>query len=391
MIWVGVGGAKGLEAPKVAREATQRSLNHLGKKQADLLFVFCSPRLDQKEILKGVLSLTGQVPLLGASIAQGFIGMEAEDLIVVSLVSDTLTVKLGAGKGLRENARQAGQEAAWAASRQLNQAKGCFFLAFPDGLTGNGSDLLRGLQEVLGMGFPILGVAGGDPFRFQKTYQYFSDQVMSDAVAGVLFSGKVSFAASCRHGWLRLGRGWEVTEAHGNVLSRLDGKPASMIYETYFGEEVGRGEEPLARISSLYPLGVSQSPGEDPLIRYPVQIGPGGSLVCTADIPVGAEVHLMIGTKESLLDSARLAVEQLFQSLPAKRSKLLFMFESAPRARLLGRDYAEELRLVERSSGATLPRVTLHGFGELCPLIGEGRLGQSQYLNESLALLAMGD
>lgn len=391
MIWVGVGGSRGLDAAKVAKEATQRSLNQLGKKRSDLLLVFCSPRLDQKGILKGILSLTGEVPLIGASIAQGFIGMEPQDLVVVSLVSDSLTVKAGVGRGLHQNARQAGQEAAWAVNRQPDDRKGRFYIAFPDGLTGNGSDLVRGLQEVLGTSFPMIGGAAADAFRFQRAYQYFSDEVMSDAVTGALFLGEVSFAVSCRHGWLPLGRAWEVTKARGNLLEELDGRAASMIYEAYFADQLGEKGESLARISSLYPLGISLSPREEMLIRYPLQIGPGGSLICTADIPQGVEVHLMIGTKESFLEAARQALEQLFQSLPPKRSKLLLMFESASRARLFGRDYLEELRLVERLSGGSVPWVSLHGFGELCPPTEEERLGQSQYLNESLTLLALGD
>ena len=388
MIWVGVGGSRGLDATQVAKEATQRSLAHLGKKKADCLFVFCTSRLDQKEVLRGVLSWTGELPLLGGSVAQAFVGLEPQDLVVVSLVSDTLLFKAGMGKGLREDARQAGQEAAWSVTRHL-EGKGCLFIAFPDGLSGNGSDLLRGLQEVLGIGFPIVGLAGADALRFQKTYQYFSDEVFSDAVTGVLFSGKVSSAVSCGHGWLRLGRSWEVTKSHGHLLEELDGKPAARIYEAYFGETL-EGGEPLARISSLYPLGVPLASGGEPLIRYPLSVVPGGSLLCTADVPQGAQVHLMIGTKESFLESARQAAERLFQALPPKRTKILFLFESAPRAKLLGRDYLEELKLIERASGG-VPWVTLHGFGELCPTGMDGPFGQSQYPNESMAFLALGD
>ena len=390
MIWVGVGGSRGLDAVQVAKEATQKSLSQLGKKKADFLLVFCSPRLDQRQILKEILSRTGDLPLAGASIAEGFIGLESQDLIVLSFVSDSFIVKVGVGRGLSQNARQAGQEAAWSANRQLT-AKASLFIVFPDGLAGNGSDLLRGLQEVLGTGFPILGMAAADPCRFLKSYQYASDVVESDAVTGILFSGKLSFAVSSCQGWLRLGRSWEATKSHGNLLQELDGKPALVIYETYFGEQLIQQAQPFAKISSLYPLGVSVSSTEEPVIRYPLKTGLGGSLVCTADIPQNAEVHLMIGTKESFLESTRQAATQLFQTFPSKTPRILFLFESAPRARLLGRDYPEQLRLLERSCQGKVPWVSLHGFGELCPSGGDGRLGPSQYLNESLTLLALYD
>ena len=390
MIWVGVGGSRGLDAVQVGREAIHRSLSQLAKKKADFLLVFCSPRLNQQQVLKEILSLAGDVPLVGASMAQGFVGLEPQDLIVLSFVSDSFVVKVGVGRGVHQDARQAGQEAAWSTNRQLT-AKGSLFIAFPDGLTGNGSEVLRGLQEVFGTGFPILGMAAADPFRFRKSYQYVSDRVESDAVTGLLFSGKLSFAVSSCQGWSRLGRVWEVTRSHGNLLQELDGKPAAMIYKTYFGEQLTQETQPFATISSLYPLGVSVASGEEPVIRYPLQMGPDGSLVCTADIPQNAEVHLMIGTKESFLESTRQAATQLFQTLPSKSPRVLFMFESASRARLLGRDYPEQLRVVERFCQGKVPWVSLHGYGELCPSGGDGHLGPSRYLNESLTLLALCD
>ena len=391
MIWVGVGWGRGFEALKVGQNAAHQAIERLGKKKPDLVIVFSSSRIDQKEILQGIRNVTGNAPLLGCSGA-GQIAPESleEDVVVVTLVSDTFRIRTGVGKGLRRDGRKAGQEAAWGASRDLKE-KGRFFLAFSDGLSGNGQDAIRGIQEVLGTSFSIIGSSGGDNFRFAKSFAYYEGQVLEDALCGALFYGTLSFGVGSRHGWLPLGRSRRVTRAMGNLLQELDREPAISIYEDYFGTEFQKGGEPLARKSLFYPLGLSMAGEEEPLIRQPIQMGQGGSLVCTAEVPEGEEVHLMIGTKESLLEATRKAGMAALTALSGKKPRVVFVFESASRKKLLGRDGIQELQILRDLFGEGVPVAGCYGYGEMSPSGSERYLGQSYFLNESAVILALGE
>lgn len=389
MLWIGVGGGKGFHPLKLGQLAAQKAVEPLGKRKPDLVIVFSSSRLDQKEILQGVRSVTGPSPLIGCSGAGQITGNAIdEDVVVATLVSDSFRIRTGLGRGLRQDARKAGQEAAWNASRDLKE-KGRFFLAFSDGLSGKGDDAIRGIQEVLGTSFPIVGASGADNFRFEQSFQYYDNQVLQDSLAGALFFGTLAFGIGARHGWLPLGRSRRVTRAVGNSLEELDGKPAVSIYEDYFGEGFYESGEPLARKSLFYPLGLSME-GEEYLIRHPLRVGAGGSLVCAGEVPEGEEVRLMIGTKDSLLEATRQASQSALEGLSGKKARIVFVFESASRRKLLGLEASQELQILRQIFGEEVPLAGCYDYGEKFPLGDEHHLGQACFLNESLVLLALG-
>jgi hypothetical protein len=67
-------------------------------------------------------------------------------------------------------------------------------LTVPEGFTASGVLILDGLKQVLGQNVPIIGGLAADHWRFQKTYQFFRSEVLSDAVPILLFSGALLFS-----------------------------------------------------------------------------------------------------------------------------------------------------------------------------------------------------
>lgn len=390
MIWVGVGGAKGFRSGELGEKAARKAMGQLGKKGPDLVTVFSSSRIDQREVLQGVRAVTGSSPLIGCSGAGQITGDSIdEDVVVAVLVSDHFRVRTGLGRGLRQDARKAGQEAAWGASRDLKE-RGRFFLAFSDGLSGKSDDAIRGMQEVLGTSFPIVGASGADSFRFERSFQYYENQVLEDSLCGSLFFGNFAFGMGSRHGWLPLGRSRRITRSAGNLLEELDGQPAVTIYEDYFGKEFYKSGEPLARRSLFYPLGVSTET-EEPLIRQPIGVGQGGSLICTAELHEGEDVRLMIGTKDSLLEATRQAAQAVLKALSGKKPRIVFIFESASRKKLLGHEAFQELKVLHALFGEEIPIAGCYDYGEKFPSADERHLGQTFFLNEAVVLLALAE
>jgi len=153
-------------------EAATEALGSMGQSRADFVLVFASTRFDQEALLKGVTSVTGDTPLSGCSSAGEILtqGPSRRSVVVMTIRSDTLKVATGLGLGVNEDSRQAGQEASYqVAKTKLPSPAG--FLMFPDGLMGNPADIIRGIQEVLGLSFPIVGGSAADDFGFNRTYQ----------------------------------------------------------------------------------------------------------------------------------------------------------------------------------------------------------------------------
>jgi len=389
--WVGVGFSRQPDSFKAGQEAARRALETLGQPRADLLFVFSSIRFDQESLLRGITSVTPYSWLVGCSTAGEILadGPMRRSVAVMAIRSNSMQLVTGIGMRVSHNSRQAGQEAA----TQVAQAKLTSphaFLMFPDGLTGNAADVIRGVQDVFGLSFPIAGGSAADDFSFTRTFQYFQGQIYSDAAAGALLAGPIAVGIGARHGWRPLGKPRRVTQALANIVQELDGHTAVNLYETYFGraaETLKAGA--LADMSIVYPLGMPIPGEEEYLLRNVLKVDPTGSLIYAGEVPEGSEVRLMMGSKEKALEAARRAAEQALLALTPRAPTFALVFSSCSRARLFGRRAAEEIAAIRQVLGASVPLVGFYDYGEQAPLTAAGFRGLSYFHNETLVVCAV--
>lgn len=388
--WVGVGTSKTSDSFKAGEEAARTALELTGNSSSDWVLVFASVCFDQTALLKGVVSMTKEAPLAGCSTAGEILreGPLRRSVVVMTIRSDSLKVAVGLGRGIRENPRQAGRDAA----TQAIQAKSSphAFVIFPDGLTGNGAEVIRGMQDVLGLSFPIVGGSAGDDFGFKQTYQYFQGKVYTNAVAGVLLCGAVQLGVGARHGWKPLGRSRVVTKASANTVQELDGAAAVTLYEEYFGKKAFHlGGEELARISIMYPLGFPVPGEEEYLLRNAIGANANGGLIFSGEVPEGTQVRLMMGSKEKALEAARTAAEQAVLSLAPHSPTFGLIFSCTSRAQLFGRRIAEEVAAIRTKLGEEVPLIGFYDYGEQAPLTAADFLGRSHYHNETVVVVAV--
>ena len=363
----------------------------MGQPDPDAALVFASTRFDQEALLKGITSVTHDAKLAGCSTAGEILsdGPVRRSVVVMTIRSDSVQVATGLGLQMSQDSRQAGQEVA----RQVAQAKLIAphaFLMFPDGLSGNGADVIRGVQEVLGLSFPIVGGSAADDFRFTRTYQYFQDKVYTDSVPGVLLAGPIAVGIGARHGWRPLGRPRQVTRALANIVQELDGHSAVNLYETYFGTAAAAVKsETLVDMSILYPLGLPVPGEEEYLLRNILRIDPNGSVIYAGEIPEGSEVRLMMGSKAKALQAARWAADQAVRSIAPRSPRFGLVFSSCSRSRLFGRQAGEEIEAIRRVMGETVPLIGFYDYGEQAPLTAVNFAGRSYFHNESLVVVAV--
>ncbi len=392
-IQAGVGTSENPDAFLAGQEAAREVCRKAQEDFLDLLIVFASVKFDQQSLLQGLKSVCQNATIIGCSSAGEITtaGCLRNSLAVMGLKSSTLGFSTGLGCGLSHDARAAGQKCAQEAIRAKLHSRHLFVM-FPDGLSGNGTDVIRGAQEVLGTSFPIVGGSAGDDYLFQKTYQYYHDKVFSDSVVGILFGGEVSIGIGTRHGWGAIGKAHEVTKARGNIIEKLDGKEALAIYRDYFGQEAQKLKElSWAKIGTVYPLGMSIPDEEEYLIRYTVRATPEGALVCAAEVPQGSCVRLMIADKEGVLNAAREAAARAKEDLKDAKIKAVIIFDSIARKRILGRHAAEEIEVIKKTLGEAAPIVGFYSYGEQAPLRAQRYIGKSYFHTETVVVLCLAE
>lgn len=399
-IIAGVGVSKNKNSYQAGYEAAKKALGKCGDTRANLVVVFASPSFDQNELIKGVNEGTGGIPLVGCSTAGEITndGAMTGSVAVMVIASDTIIFHTGLGRDVKSGAFEAGKMVAKEIDDKAKNSGNSLnaFVMFPDVLTGNGADSVRGVLDILGEHFPVVGGAPGDDFLFKQTFEYKDNEVVSGAIGGIGLSGKFSVGIGVRHGWIPIGLTMKVTKSKGAVLQELDGKPAINIYEEYFGEKAAElRKEPLARMAITYPLGIKISGYEDEyLIRDPITVDEQGAITCAAEIPEGSEVRLMIGSKEKAIEAAEEAAKRVMNELGEQRPKFVFMFNCIAREKLYGQSANEEIKAVLDIIGRETPLIGFYTYGEQAPLGGEYKNREkcnTRFHNETMVLFAVGE
>ena len=394
MIKTGVGKSNNPNAFEAGKEACSKAILEAGER-ADLILVFSTVAYEQNKMLEGVRFVSKKIPLIGCSDSGEITtqGPSSKHVAVMAINTDQIKFAIGVGEGATKNSFEAGKKVAEAVKNRAKEPLS-LFLMLPDGLAENGAATVRGVQEVLGKNFPIMGGSAGDDFKFEKTYEYLNDKVLSGAIIGVGLSGKFSFGIGVKHGWEPIGLPMKVTRAQGAKLIEVNGKPALKIYEDYFGKKVEElVKEPIARMAYTYPLGMSVEGSDELLIRDVVIANEKGEINCAAEIPQGSEIRLMLGDSDKAIQAAKEAAENARNQLKGSEPKMILVFDCMARNKLLGPRLAEEIKAISDVLGNNVPLIGFYTYGEQAPLAGEIEPDkcQSVFHNETMTLVALGE
>lgn len=397
MILAGVGTSQRVtDHLDAGREAASMALGSLAEKKAKILFVFASIAYDQQQVLNGVRRESADALIVGGSAAGEISSFTTffDGVVVMAIASDQIEFFTGVGDGVSKDSFRAGAMAAEdVLKKSPNHPK--LFIMLPDGMTGNGAAIVEGVQSVLGKNFPVIGGSLGDDYRFEKTYEYYNDQVLTDSVVGVGLSGNFSYGFGIKHGWEAVGLPMKVTKAKGTLLQEVDGKAALTIYEEHFGKEADELiREPLARMAYTYPLGQKVEGSDELLIRDPVRANEKGEITMASAIPEGTEIYLMIGDRDRAIQAAKDAAENAMAQLEGRAPRFVVMFNCMARNKLLGVRCSEENQSVQSiiagSISEGIPMAGFYTYGEQGPLLG--KKGTPAYFhNETMTLLVVGE
>ncbi len=383
---VGIGKGKDQDPFKGGESAARDVASSLGNALPHALILFCAGHIDTQKFLLGVRSVFPETQLIGCTTAghgtreelfddggvlMGIAG-ESQKNFVSTHATGVHNNETAIVKAVAENLRL---------QSPLAQLSGV--LTFFDGLAGSGSLITETLKEE----FPIHNILGGfagDGMAFRGTQQFAGSEVFTDSAVALGISG-VAVGVAAEHGWRTIGIPMTATKAEGALLMELDGKPAFSMYEKYFGDMAHEvREEAMSRLALMYPLGIVRE--KTVLVRAPLSVDEGGGILCGAEIPVGASVRLLLGSKDAMFAAASRAGSRAKHALGTKSPKAAIMVSSMARRKLLGKESQKEILAVSDALGSHVPLLCMYGYGEFAPMDETGVTFQ----NESLVVLAFG-
>ncbi|MFA5275705.1 MAG: FIST N-terminal domain-containing protein [Candidatus Omnitrophota bacterium] len=394
---VALGTSKNRDPIQAAGEALNQARENLSSDRVDLCIVFTSSSLTNPNILKTIRNyLSDQVPVCGSS-GIAIITNEGEALkhgIIIVLLTFSGSIYFNSASVENISLKtpfSAGEELGDKLSFGFKNIRRDFGIIFSDGLIYDASAFLSGLQRSLGLSFPIAGGCASDSLKVHKTYLYYNDTVSNDSACGLVFGGKLNFGIGIKHGWKPLGKMRFITSSNANVVYEIDNQPAAKIYEEYFSMNVNQIRKELKRISILYPIGIFLEGEDEYLLRNLLVVDERGALIFQGSVPQGSSMRLMIGTKESCLDAARQAAEEVKKIFLGRNIKFVLVFDSASRYTLLRREAEQEINIIREVLGKDTVIAGFYTFGEQAPLKSINYQGKSYFHNQGIAILGIGD
>ncbi|MCB9696749.1 MAG: FIST C-terminal domain-containing protein [Alphaproteobacteria bacterium] len=322
--------------------------------------------LAQPEPMQALARAYPSAQVLGCSTSGEIVGQEVRDGVLSAAVLKFEKTDLGSATVEVTSAADS-----YAAGRKLAREldapdlRAVFVLS--EGLKVNGSELVRGLNEVLGTEVVVTGGLAGDGSRFERTWVAHGTTVKSGLVAAVGFYGDhVVVGHGSKGGWDKFGPERTVTRSESNVVYEIDGRPALALYKEYLGPKASE----LPASGLLFPLAVRSNAADDQiLVRTLLAVDEARqSLTFAGDVPTGHLVQLMKADFDRLVGGATEAAGAARGLVPEVDSPTVAIAISCVGRRLvLGDRTEDEVEAVAHvlPDGALV--AGFYSYGELSP------------------------
>ncbi|MCB1876526.1 MAG: FIST C-terminal domain-containing protein [Chromatiales bacterium] len=232
------------------------------------------------------------------------------------------------------------------------------------------SRFLSELFDRLGNTAAYFGMGAGTANFDDRPVLFHSDGWIEHGALVLLIPIRASLAM--RHGWNRVDGPMVATRSRANEIVELNWQPAADTYlnSVKLDRPETSVEDLFPLVSMAYPFGIMRQ-GEEDLIRDPIRLGRGGSLICLSDVPEHSVLYLLKGKAELLVAAASEAMREAVQSSDAKQP-LCLISDCYSRALVLGDEIQRELTEAHGILTERWPEAVAEGVFALGEIVGDG-------------------
>ncbi len=366
MLKVAIGHSIDPDSDSAVQEVLSQCLQTLKGDMPQAGILFAAIDFDHRQILSQIRAAFPTIDLIGCT-TDGELSsvheFQQDSLVLILLSSDCVTIRAGLGLSVSQDALAAAQQAVQTATAHQD-TNPCLCIALPESLTVSSPLIVESLQKILGANFPLYGGFAGDGSQFQKTYQFFGTEVLTDALPILMFYGNLHVSHGLAHGWKPLGRRGQLTKVVGNRIYEIDHQPALDFYNYYM---------PGLLPSTEFPLAIF----EDDSDRFYLRVAVGydrqeGFLQALVDWPQSGTVQIAQASRDEILQGAFTSFQQALTDYPGQQPEAAIVFTCCVRRNLLGTQSKEEYRLTQQAKTYDLPTAGFYTYGEIAPLITGG-------------------
>jgi PAS domain S-box-containing protein len=401
-IEVGYGMAKDMSSFSTGMEASKQAVSFIQVHAISAVLVFASVAYNLDEVLQGIHSVVGEVPVFGTTTAGEICnGVHNESVLVVVLASPFLRVHCGIGKNESKDWRRALNEAVNSPAVQpffyntserkqkmRREGKDAFIMLFSPGNTRHSNDHSFEILEVLkerSLGeFLIVGGSSADDWQMEQNYILYAQHAYPDSLLLVVFETELQFGISLTHGFRPTDMRATVTAVDGHEILTLDGLPATEGYSKLVGSSKDKLEESHLAYKTGATIGIIDSIGQYSINTASYFTQRGGIRV-TQPVSVGTVFTRMEPDRDSMAGAGVEAIRRAIIRGGIMDIAVGITYYCALRPRIMG-DKSEQEVVDMAKALAGKPLVGFCSFGEQ----GVADNGDSRHSNSAVACLVLG-
>jgi hypothetical protein len=380
-ILAAVGQARALDGREAGMQAAHQALNNLGSSTPAFGLVISSHQYEAQQVVNGVSSLTGNMPLIGFSTPAGLTstGAHPYSVIVALLAGAEVRASVEWLAGYTQGSREVAQQLAGMLKGKSRHPA----LVFADGFNADAEQLCASQSQ----GARLFGGLSSGDLHAGNAYQIGGNQSGAGGLALARLEGAFKIGVGYAHGWQPVGTHFRVTRSRGFWVRTLDGRPASEAYARLFGYPARDwGFPPLNHMARLYPLGLEQA-DKSLRLRSPLRVEADGSFRMNTIVGDGADAYLLVGSLSGCQEAARQAAKQALDALEGARPVLAIVLADIAWQMLFEAQPGADAAAVQSVLGPDVPLAGGYTLGQIVP----GGEYIPQFLNQHMAVLVIGD
>ena len=376
-----VGQARALDGREAGLQAAHQALNSLGSTVPALGLVISSYQYEAQQVVNGISSLTGDMPLIGFSTPAGMssAGLHPHSVVVALLAASDVKVDVQWLPGYTQGSREVAGHLADLLKRKPQLP--CLF--FADGFNADAEQLCASLPPRTN----LIGALSSGDLHTGNAFQIGGSQSGAGGLALARLEGAIKIGIGYGHGWQPVGSHFRVTRSRGFWVRTLDGRPASEVYAHLFGYPPREWAfPPLNLLARIYPLGLEQF-DKSLLVRSPLRIEADGSFRMNATVSDGSDAYLLAGSLSACRAAAKQAVRQAMEGLGRSRPRLALVLSDLAWQMLFEADPGGDIQAVQEALGPRVPIAGGYTLGQVVP----GGDGMPQFLNQHMLVILFGE
>jgi hypothetical protein len=376
-----VGQARALDGRETGLQATHAALNALGSAAPVFGIVITSYQYDAQQVINGVASLTGNMPLIGFSAPAGMTaeGVHPHSVVVALLANPDIRAEVQWLAGYTQGSREVSQQLVEILQRSPKTPT----LIFADGFNADAEQLCASLPA----GVNLMGALSSGDLHTGNAYQIGGTQSGAGGLALARLEGQIKVGVGYGHGWQPVGTHFRVTRSRGFWVRTLDGRPASEAYARLFGYPTREWAfPPLNHLARIYPLGIEQL-DKSLVLRSPLRIEADGSFRMNATVVDGSEAYLLTGSLSACQAAARDAARKALDALEGARPVLALVLTDIAWQMLFEAQPGADVAAVHEALGPNVQIAGGYTLGQIVP----GGEALPQFLNQHMVVIVFGE